>query len=106
MARKQVQMDPAVLAALSGKKKRQRKGSNGQTGEIRKRMTLELDHRVRDAIKKIAEAEGVSPAGVVNLFVAECVPRYKSGELEFAEYVRPADRAGRYEWVVEPPIED
>lgn len=82
--------DPAVVAALeSGRGGRP--GSRGRGKRRRSRpgrVTLELDVRIKAIIQEVAQAEGISPAGVVNLFVAEALVRYRSGELVVGDHVR------------------
>jgi len=107
MARQQVTLDPAIAAIVKdGSKRERRRGmTQGQRkqskrDEGRQRMTLELDERVAGMIGTIAEAEGCSPASVVNLLVVDAVQRYVAAELEFGEQRRPS-RSPRYRWVAE-----
>jgi hypothetical protein len=100
VGRRSVALDPAVVAIVEGGQRRRRKRQR----EMRRvRMTLELNPAIRNVIREVAKKEGVSPAGVVDLFVADALQRYRSGELEFGEHTRPS-RGPRYDWVVEPPL--
>jgi hypothetical protein len=103
MGRRTVVLDPAVTAIVEGGgrggRRPERKGALP-----RARMTLELDPAIVAVIRDVAAAEGCSPAGVVNLFIADAVGRWRGGELDFGEHTRPS-RGPRYEWVVETPLE-
>lgn len=95
-------MDPAVLAALDGGRPGARGRGPGKQRRKRARpgrVTLELDPRIAAVIREVAAAEGVSPAGVVNLFVAQAVERYRKGELVVGNYTRDS-RNTVYDFVV------
>ncbi len=96
--------DPAVMAAIEGGQGRGRPGGPGRRRRRRRRarpgrVTLELDVRIKAIIQEVAQAEGISPAGLVNLFVGDALGRYRSGELEVAQHVRES-RNTVFEFVV------
>lgn len=106
MSRKRAMVDPAVLAVLGdgerrGKTRRMsaRQRKQAARDAVRQRVTLEVDRAVMDMVRRVATREGVSPAGVCSLFLAEMLMRYADGEIDFAEHTRPS-RSPRYEWVV------
>jgi hypothetical protein len=107
MKRKDVAMDPAVAAVLGDGRRRQRE--RGMTRAQRRqaardarrqRVTYEIDPRIARLIGQVAEAEGVSPAGVVNRLMADALDRYAAGGIVFYGWRRES-RGPRYEWVVE-----
>ena len=106
MARQQVTLDPAVEAVLGeGRQRRQRRGMTvGQRKKAeqdarRKRVTLELKPQVVEMVRLIAEFEECSPAGIVDLFVAEAGQRYIEGEI-ILNGRRRASRSPRWGWVI------
>lgn len=105
--RRDVRLDPAVAAALGDADRRQRArhmtaGQRRQAARDaeRQRVTLELAPELVARVREIAEREGCSPAGVVNVMLMEGLPRYEAGEIDFGEYVRPS-RCPRYLWIVD-----
>jgi len=107
MARQRVTLDPAIAAIVKdGSKRERRRGmTQGQRkqskrDEGRQRVNFELDPQVVKMLKTIADAEGCSPAGAVNVLVVAAVERYVNGGVDFSEQRRPS-RSARYEWVVE-----
>jgi hypothetical protein len=109
MARRKVNMDPAVAAVMGDTKRRERRRGmtkaqkrQAERDAQRQRVTLELDPRIVAMVREIAEAEGCSPASVINLFVADALQRYVDGELVFVGHRRPSE-GPRYDWVVIPP---
>lgn len=109
MGRKKVRMDAAVAAVLGDADRRERRRRMTKTERRqaerdaeRERVTLELDPRVVSMIRSIAEAEGCSPAGAVNLLLADAIGRYVDGIVEFHGH-RRASRSPRYKWVTLPP---
>ena len=111
--RRRVVIDPAVAAVLGDGRKRERfrrmnrvERRQAARDATRKRVTYELDPRVVEMVAGIAEAEGCSPAGVVNLLMTEGIRRYVDGEVGFWGNVRES-RCPRWLWVVAPQgIED
>jgi len=65
----------------------------------RKRVTLELKPQVVEMVRLIAEFEECSPAGIVDLFVAEAGQRYIEGEI-ILNGRRRASRSPRWGWVI------
>lgn len=107
MARRKVEIPDDIKAIVTDgeRRTRQRKMSAKQRAQAKRdaqrtRVSLELDPEVAAMIRAIAEAEGCSMAGVVNLFVVAGVRRYIEGELEFSGQ-RRVSRSPRYDWVVE-----
>jgi len=107
MGRQGVVIDPAVAAIIQDGTRRE--GQRGMTRTQRRqakrdaerqRVTYEVDPAVAAIVAGIAEREGCSPAGVVNLMVATAARGYVRGELEFCGHRRES-RSPRYEWVVE-----
>jgi hypothetical protein len=100
-------MDPAVAAVLGQgeRRQRERRQTPAQRRQAardakRTRITLELDPRIVQLLREVAEVEGTSPAGAANLLLREGLRRYVEGGLEFHKHRRPS-RSPRYEWVVE-----
>ena len=66
---------------------------------VRQRVTLEIDRAVMEMVRRVAQREGISPAGVCSLFLAEMLQQYAARQIDFADHTRPS-RSPRYEWVV------
>ena len=66
----------------------------------RKRVTWEMNPRVVERVREVADVEGCSPAGAASLLLAEALRRYADGEIEFYEYKR-VSRSPRWDWVIE-----
>ena len=108
--RREVRLDPAVEAVLGdgarrGRRRRmtRREREQAERDSRRQRVTLELNPEVVGLVRRVAEYEGVSPAGVVNVLLLEGLGRYGRGELGIDEYVRPS-QGPRYDWVVEVEV--
>lgn len=106
MARQKVTLDPAVAAVLGeGRQRRRRRTMTpGQRKKAeqdaqRKRVTLELKPQVVEIVRAIAEFEECSPAGIVDLFVAEAAGQYVAGEIRL-DGRRRASRSPRWGWVI------
>jgi len=106
MARQKVRLDPAVDAVLGeGRQRRERRRMTpGQRKKAeqdakRKRVTFELKPEVVEMVRLIAEFEECSPAGVVDLFVAEAAQQYVQGEIILDGRRRPS-RSPRWGWVI------
>jgi hypothetical protein len=105
--RKRVNLDPAVAAVIGDGQRREKarhmtrtQRRQAERDAQRQRVTLELDPRIVAMIKAIAEREGCSPAGAVNLLVSAGIEEYVEGQVEFCGNRRPSD-GPRYEWVIE-----
>jgi hypothetical protein len=103
--RRDVMLDPAVLSIVEGaaapshvKRVNKRRPRDVK----RQQVNLKLQPGVVRIIKKIARAEGTSPAGVVDLLVVMGVRRYIADEVHFDEYTRPS-RAPSQDWIVDMP---
>ena len=72
----------------------------GGVGKTTTAVTLELNPDLVGLVRRVAEREGVSPAGVVNVLLLEGLERYGRRDLEIDGYVRPS-QGPRYDWVVE-----
>ncbi|MFQ5434272.1 MAG: hypothetical protein ACE5FD_05295 [Anaerolineae bacterium] len=105
--RQQADVDPAVMAVLGDASRRgaRRQMSKRQRAQARRdarreRITLELDPSIVRMVKSIAGREGVSPAGVCNLLLADAIVRYVAREIEFDNTNTRPSRSPRFEWVV------
>jgi hypothetical protein len=105
--RRHMQIDPAIEAIMGSaeQRARQRRMTPAERRQAkrdaqRERVTLELDPALMAMVRQIAEAEGISPAGVINLLLVPGIEKYAAGEIDFGENTRPS-RSPRYEWVVE-----
>jgi hypothetical protein len=90
---------PAVLqqrASTNGRKPKRRRRARGET---RQQKNLMLHPAVVRMLDRIAEYEGTTPAGVVDLFVVRAIERYLKDEIRFDEVVRES-RSPRQDWVV------
>ena len=112
MERREVRLDPAVEAVLGdgarrGRRRRmtRRERAQAERDSRRQRVTLELNPELVGLVRRVAEHEGVSPAGVVNVLLLDGLGRYGRGELGIDEYVRPSE-GPRYDWVVEVEVGD
>jgi len=107
MARQEVEIDSAVASILQDSKARTRRRRmpraqrcKAERDARRSRVTWEINPHVDAMVRQIAEAEGCSPAGAVNLLVVDAVERYVVGDLEFAGHRRQS-RSPRYDFVIE-----
>lgn len=109
--RKEIGIDPAVVAILDEAENRnkertmspiERKKANRAR---RKRITWELDDRLVALVQKIAKSYNISPAGTANILLAKALHDFAQGEINFTESLQPS-RSPRYEWVVTPSLGD
>jgi hypothetical protein len=105
--RREVDLDPAVAAILGDQRQRRkiRRASKKEAAELRRqaarhRVTLELDPVVVRVLRKVADAEGVSPAGACNWLLGNALVQYAEGTLDFSECKRGSE-SHRWAFVVE-----
>jgi hypothetical protein len=105
--RRDIDLDPAVAAILGDQEQRQkvRRASKREAAEMRRqasrhRVTLELNPVVVKALRRVADAEGVSPAAACNWLLGNALLQYADGILDFAECKRGSD-SHRWAFVVE-----
>lgn len=110
MGRQRVDFDvnPGVARVLDQAQKReanqrrQRQRARPARGRERAKKTYRLDPRVARVLDLIATAEGTSPAGVVDWFVARAAQLYAEGVLTFDDVLQ-ASRSPGQDWLVSVP---
>ncbi len=110
MARRKVELPDDIRAILGDgrRRARQRRMTPAQRRQAdrdaqRRRVTWEMDPRIVERVRKIAQEEGCSPAGAASLLLADALQRYDDGEIDFYEHKRPS-RSPRWDWVIEVEI--
>lgn len=68
--------------------------------QIRQKVTLRANAELIALVRQIAEAQGISPAGVMDRLLLEGLESYARGDIDFDGYLQPT-RQGRYAWTVE-----
>lgn len=106
MTRQGVELDPAILAVLDdgdarATRKSKRAPRRPRQGQ-RRQKNFRLNPQIGRMIDLVAEVEGTSPAGVVDLFVARAVELYLTGEVDFNGSTVESRSPGQ-DWVVQVP---
>lgn len=101
MGRRQVGVDPVVLAVVTdGDEKRKKNGKRRKPrADERQQTNLRLASEVADIIKMLAHHERTTPAGVADLLIAAGLRQYLDGQVDFDQYIEES-RSPRWDWVV------
>ena len=104
--RNPISTDAGAIAEQLRKKRAQRKMPPTERREARRqarrhKVTYDIPTAVTDAVKSVAEREGISASAVAALFLAHAVYRYSEGQLSLDDVVRRKSSSPRWPRVVD-----